>query len=92
MVAATPTVHRQHPPRGGMLDATAAIFLKLAWLLLHCFFLLRSFGRAAVDGIFHLLGLAFLEPRRGLLYAFRKLQRLMVRRAPSTLPSFTTYM
>ena len=75
-----------------MLDATAAIFLKLAWLLLHCFFLLRSFGRAAVDGIFHLLGLAFLEPRRGLLYAFRKLQRLMVRRAPSTLPSFTTYM
>lgn len=66
------------PPRA--LDAVTATVLRLAWLALHCFFLLRSLGRGTVDRIFHLLGLAFLEPRRGLLYAFRKLHRLMVGR------------
>ena len=70
-------------PRGDVLHAIAAVLLKLAWLALHFFFTVRSVGRAAVEQIFHLLGLAFLEPRRGLLYALRKLQRLMVRDAAS---------
>jgi len=33
-----------------------------------------------VDAVFHVLGLRCLEPRRGLLYVLRKLQRLMARR------------
>lgn len=63
-----------------LLDGATALGVQVAWLLLHCFFLVRSLGRAAVDQMFHLMGLAFLEPRRGLMYAMRKLQRLMVRR------------
>lgn len=60
------------------VDNATAMVVKVAWLLLHCFFTVRSTFRAGVDAIFRLLGLAFLEPRRGLLYALRKLQRLMV--------------
>ena len=74
------TASPPRPPRGfyGHLQAIATAAAKLLWLSLDYLFVFRSLGRAAVDRAFHLLGIAFLEPRRGLLYAMRKLQRLMV--------------
>ena len=74
------TASRPRPPRGfyGHLEAVDNAAAKLLWLALNYFFVFRSLGRAAVHRAFHLLGIAFLEPRRGLLSARRKLQRLMV--------------
>lgn len=49
------------------------------WSLLNLYFLLRSFAKACVDRAFHAMGLAFLEPRRGLMFAARKSQASVAR-------------
>ena len=49
------------------------------WSLLHYYFLFRSFAKACVDRAFHAMGLAFLEPRRGLMFAARKSQASVAR-------------
>ena len=66
------------PPSAATAGAARGYLETVLWVVLHCFFLARSAGRAAVDRAFHLAGLAFLEPRRGLTYVGRKLQRLLV--------------
>ena len=64
--------------RARTVGVTSAV-ARCLWLVLHLYFSIRSLGRSAVDRVFHLLGLAFLEPRRGLSFCARKLRRLMVR-------------
>ena len=57
------------PPAAATAVAARRYLETMLWVVLHCFFLARSAGRAAV---------ALLEPRRGLTCAGRKLQRLLV--------------
>ena len=47
------------------------------WVCLHLFLSVRAAGRAAVDRVFRALGLAFLEPRRGLAFCVRTLRRTL---------------
>ena len=67
-------------PLGGITYdmASKGVVFRLLWHAVNVYFLVRSFGKCAVDRAFKLMGLAFLEPRRGLTYAARQLRRMVL--------------
>ena len=67
--------HRSHRPASAPGWAFAAV-TRWLWWVVHAYFTARSFGRAALDAAFRALGLAHLEPRRGLGFCARKLRRV----------------